>query len=218
MERRPTTRIPLGHVGASVMRRWRRQRGTTLVELLTSTLFVSILMAISYSFARTALRSARMQEVKSEAQEVTVMALDVLAREIRMAGFSAATRPVTAIGTASTDRLEVAADLNGDGDTADSNERITYSVDDEKHELMRASGGGSPQPLVRNVPQGGVRFSFFDASGAEIPTSADSLPLSERRRIHRVDLLVRVEIPSPDPDIPAPFAATAAGSVCLRNQ
>ena len=159
-----------------------------------------------------------MQEVKSEAQEVTVMALDVLEREIRMAGFSAGPQPVTAIRAASADRLEVAADLNGDGDTTDSNERIAYGVDDEQHELTRATGGGSPQPMVRNVPNGGVRFTFFDASGAEISAGTGGLPLSDRRRIHRIDLLVRVEIPSADPDIPAPVTATATGSICLRNQ
>jgi len=144
-------------------RPWRsehRERGSSLVELLVSTLFLSILMAISYSFARAALMSARVQEVKSEAQEITVMATDVLVRELRMAGFSAAGQPLTAVLAAAPDRVDVATDLNGDGDTDDSNERVEYCYDAAKSQVMRATGGGSPQPLVPNVPLDGLHFRF----------------------------------------------------------
>ena len=41
---------------------WATQRGSSLVELLTSTLFVSTLMLMAYGFARAALMNARLQE------------------------------------------------------------------------------------------------------------------------------------------------------------
>ncbi|MFQ5667199.1 MAG: PilW family protein [Candidatus Binatia bacterium] len=195
-----------------------RERGATLIELLSSTLLVSILMALSYSFARAALMSARLQETESEAQEVTVMALDMLVREIRMAGFSAAGARLTAVRTAGPDRVTVVTDLNGDGDTTDSNEVIAYGYSEEKHQLRRATGRGSPQPLVRDVPPDAVHFSFFDARGIEITPGEAGLTQAERARVHRIDILLRVELPNPDPTVAVPVTSTVSSSVCLRNQ
>lgn len=194
------------------------QRGTSLVELLISTLFVAILMAMSYSFARAALTSARIQEAKTEAQEATVMALDVLARDLRTAGFSAAGNPLTAVRAAGAEQVKVVADLNGDGDTEDANEVIGYSYNDQKHQLMRATGDASPQPFVPNVPPGGVRFAFFDAADSELSTAGRTLTTAERRRIHRIDVRIRVELPNPDPGRATPLASTVSTTVCLRNQ
>lgn len=217
MERRPPTGPAAQHARAPLIWHGRSQHGATLLELLTSTLFVSILMAISYTFARAALMSARVQEVKSEAQEATVMALDLLARELRMAGYSAVGDPLTAIREAATDRIEVACDLNGDGDTADANEVIAYGYDATTHELTRSTGGGSPQPFVGNVPAGGVQFAYFDATGQAIPGES-GLTSTDRKRIHRIDVVVHVELANPDPAAKQALTSTAATSVCLRNQ
>ena len=194
------------------------QRGSSLIELLTSTLLTATLMIMSYGFARAAFMSARLQEVKSEAQEVTVMAIDVLTRDLRMAGFNAAGTPLAGVRAAATDRIEIACDLNGDGDSDDSNELIAYSYSQDKRQLMRATGGSSPQPFARNVAADGVRFTFFDSTGTAIRPSATGLSAPERRRIRRIDVTLRVELPHPDPAITAPLMSTVSGSVYLRNQ
>ncbi len=193
------------------------EHGSTLVELLTSTLFVTILMAMSYSFARAALVSTRVQEVRSEAQEVAVMAVDAVTRELHTAGFSAAGSPVIAIRDAGVDHLEVASDLDGDGDTDDANELIAYSYDDADHALMRATAGGSPQPMARDVPPHGVRFSYFDAAGSEVIPGTAGMALNDRRRIRRIDITVHVELANPEPTAREPLSATACGSAYLRN-
>ena len=218
MERWRSAYVPADHSGAALTSQWLCRRGSSLVEVLTSMLFVSILSAMSYSFTRVALRSARIQEVKSEAQEVTVMALDVLSRDLRAAGFSATAAPVAGVRSAGREHVEVACDLDGNGDTAGANELIAYSYSDLKHQLMRATGGTSPQPFVFNVPSGGVRFSYFDADGREIPTSAGDLTAQQCRRIHRIDVQLRVEIPNPSPDDSTPLTSTVSSSICLRNQ
>jgi len=194
------------------------QDGSTLVELLVSTVFVSIIMAISYTFARAALVTARVQAVKSDAQEATVMALDIMAHELRMAGFSAAGTSLAPIRAAAPDRVDVVSDLNGDGDTDDSNERISYSYDDEAHEVRRATGGGSPQPFVRNVAPTGFRLLYFDAAGIEIPTDATGMPPTQLKRVHRIDVVLRVEFANPDPNVVAPLRSDMSTSICLRNQ
>jgi Tfp pilus assembly protein PilW len=194
------------------------QRGTSLVELLVSTLFLSILTAISYSFARAALMTTRVQAVKSDAQEATVMALDVMARELRMAGFSGAGSQLSPLRSAAADRVEVAADLNGDGDTDDSNERIAYSYDDAAHQLRRATGGASPQPFVRNVAPMGFHLTYFDAAGTEIASSSTGMTPADLDRVRRIDVALQVEFTNPDPNALAPLRSSVSSSICLRNE
>jgi hypothetical protein len=191
--------------------------GSSLVELMISTMFLTIVMAISYSFARAAFFSVRAQDAKSDAQEVMLMAVDLLTRELRLAGFSAAGRPVEAVRIAAPQSVAVAADFDGDGATADPNELIAYSYNEEKQQLVRATGGASPQPLVRNVPPGGLRFTYFDAGGEDIPADG-GLALEQRRRIHRIDVVLQVESPNADAAHGEPLVSTVSASICLRNQ
>ncbi len=195
-----------------------RQHGASLVEVLVSTVFVSILMAVSYSFARAALMATRVQAVKSDAQETTVMALDVMARELRMAGFSAAGASPQALRAAAPDHVEVAMDLTGDGDTDDSNERIAYSYDGAARQLRRATGGGSPQPFIGNVAPLGFLLSYFDAAGVELAAGSAGMTPEQLLRVHRIDVALQVQHPNPDPNVAAPLRSAVSTSVCLRNQ
>jgi len=199
------------------MNRVAASAGSSLVELMISTMFLTILMAISHTFARAAFFSLRAQNVKSDAQEVMLMAADLLTRELRLAGFSAAARPLDAIRVAARQQVEVAADFNGDGATDGPNELIAYSYNQTKQQLVRATGGASPQPLVPNVPAGGLQFTFFDASGSEIP-SDQPMAAEQRRRIHRIDVVLRIESPNPDAGGGEPWLSTVSTSICLRNQ
>jgi hypothetical protein len=191
--------------------------GTSLVEVLLSTLFVSLLGALSYSFARAALMSMRVQEARSEAENTVATALDLLSREVRMAGFSAGGTALTGVVAAAQDRVEVVADFDGDGQTTGANEHIAYSYSPDKHALLRTTGAASPQPLAMNLATDGVAFSYFDASGQEI-AAGQALPLDERRRIHRIDVVLRVEVTNPDPAVTAPLRSAGGTSICLRNQ
>jgi hypothetical protein len=194
-----------------------RQRGTSLAEVLVSTVFVSILMAISYTFARATLMTTRVQAAKSDAQEATVMALDVMARELRMAGFSAGGASLQALRAAGTDSVEIAMDLNGDGDTDDSNEHIAYSYDSAGRQLRRATGGASPQPFIGNVAPMGFQLSYFDAAGADIPVGSSMTP-QQLLLVHRIDMSLEVQVPNPDPNVAAPLRSAISASVYLRNQ
>ena len=216
MERRRYTHTAAGHLGAP-LNGLAASAGSSLVELMISTMFLSIVMAISYSFARAAFLSVRAQDAKSDAQEVMLMAVDLLTRELRLAGFSAAGRPVEAVRVAARQSVAVAADLDGDGASDDPNELIAYSYNEEKQQLVRATGGASPQPLVRNVPPGGLRFTFFDASGNELPGDG-GLALEQRRRIHRIDVVLQVASPNADAGHREPSVSAVSASICLRNQ
>lgn len=218
MERRHAATHPAGDADAPVSPAAGGGRGTSLVEVLLSMLFVSLLGALSYGFARAALTSARVQEANSEVRDTAAMAVDVLTREVRMAGFSAGGTPLAGVIAAARERVEVAADFDGDGQTTGANEHIAYSYDPEKHALLRATGAASPQPLAVNLAAGGVAFSYFDAQGREIAAAAPGLSLDERRRIRRIDVVLRVEVANPDPSVAAPLRSVGAASICLRNQ
>jgi hypothetical protein len=199
------------------MNRISASAGSSLVELMISTMFVTVLMAMSYTFARAVFLSVQAQDAKSDAQELLLTATDMLARDLRPAGFSASGQPLEAVRAATRERVEVAADLNGDGATDDPDELIAYSYSAEKHELVRATGGASPQPLVPNVPTGGLQFTFFDANGSEIHSDA-ALATEQRRRIHRIDVVLQIELSNIDAaGREAPVSAVST-SICLRNQ
>jgi hypothetical protein len=199
----------MNRVGASA--------GSSLVELMISTMFITVLMAMSYTFARAAFLSVKAQDAKSDAQELLLMATDLLTRDLRLAGFSASGQPLEAVRAATRERVEVAADFDGDGATDDPNELIAYSYSAEKHELVRATGGASPQPLVPNVPPGGLQFTFFDANGSEIPGDG-ALATEQRRRIHRIDVVLQTELSNTGAAGREPPVSAVSTSICLRNQ
>ena len=215
MERRASAQRAIAQRDAAMTARW-AQRGSTLIELLTSTVFLSILMAMSYSFARATFLDARVQELQAEVQESSTMALDVLVREVRMAGFSARGDPLVGIRDAQTDRLDFVSDFNGDGDVSDTNEHIVYEYDDRRHQVTRATGGGSPQPFVRNVPDDGWQLRFFDAAGSSLVPGAAGLSSADREAIRRIDVALTLELPNPSTG--EPIRSLVEGSICLRNQ
>jgi len=191
-------------------------RGASLAELLTSLLFLAIVSAISYTFVRAAFMSAQRQAAKGEAQEVTLATIDLLARDVRMAGFSAAAAPLAGLRAAGSEYVEVVCDLNGDGDVADSNEQIAYSYDAPARQLMRATGGSSPQPVARNVSS--VRFGYVDGNGTSIGPLVGGLSPEQRARVRRVDVELTVELPNPEAAAGRALTSTATTSIQLRNR
>jgi hypothetical protein len=145
------------------------------------------------------------------------MATDFVVRELRMAGYSPAGAPLTAVRAAGRDFVAVAADLNGDGDTNDPHERIAYAHNAARLTLTRTTGAGRPQPVVRNVPDGGLSFAFFDDDGRQLGGNGAVLDAAERGRVRRID--VRVRVRRQVPQLRArEIEMEVSGSVCLRNR
>lgn len=187
----------------------------TLVEALTATLFVCWVSAMSYSFTRAALFHARAQETRRQMEQAHVLTIDVLSREVRQAGFSAAGESLAGLRSASAQHVEVVADLNGDGDVDDSNERISYLYDGSKRSVMRATGGGSPQPFLRNVPDGGFHLEFADRQGISLGTDG-ALDAEARSRVASIALDLKVAASLPERLTSRPTQLRM--SVGLRNR
>jgi len=192
------------------------ESGTTLAEVLVATLFVSILSVMTVSFVRTALLSVRTLAVKSAVQEEVVMVVDLMRREVRMAGFGGSGSPVVGIRMARRDAMTVASDVTGDADTDDANELMTYAYDAARAQLVRGTGGAPPQPFVSDVPPDGVEFRYFAADGTELPAVASPDAL-QSVAIRRVDVRVQVERPNPVPGAPRPLRSVIRAAICRRN-
>lgn len=202
-------------MAAAQHRRRAGAAGFTLMELLISLLAFALFAAGVHQFARTMLRGVRVLEVAAEAQEAARLGVQLIVGDLRDAGFS----PVGGLGNglrrATPDALAIVRDLNGDGDSADANEAVAYEYAADRRCLFRAPGGASPQPLLNDVADAGVRFTYVAADGAAI-AGAD-LDAAARAQVRRIAVRVAVAIPNPDPADSRPLHVEEQATVVLRN-
>lgn len=171
------------------------RHGFTLAEVVITMAFGTLAGALVFSFARTALLSAEAQRVRAEAQETAHLALSLLGRDLRLAGFTPAAAPLVGLARAESAHVALRADLNGDGDVDDAGERVSWQENASRGTLARASGAGSPQPVVDHLAPGSLRFIYFDAAGAALDPGDDGLSADERQRVRRVDVAFEIAVP-----------------------
>ena len=223
--RRAVAAAPVAAGGAAHRREWRGEaavsrrrdrRGFTLVELLVGILACALFAAGVQQFGRAMLRGVRVLEAAAEAQEAARLGVQLIAGDLRDAGFS----PMGALGNgvrrAAVDAVAVVRDVNGDGDSDDSGEAVAYQYAADRHCLLRAPGGAPPQPLLNDVPDGGLRLVFLAADGAPL-AAAGELDPATRARVRRVVVRLVVEVPNPDPAADLPLRVEHEATVVLRN-
>jgi len=112
------------------------------------------------------------QEQITDMVQTARAAMDMMSREIRMAGYNPANAGFNGITYASS-QLQIQADINGDGNTSsDPNENITYTYDAENFRIDRNTGAGG-QPFAENIEA--FNFVYLEADGTtEVNTFADT--------------------------------------------
>ncbi len=146
-----------------------KESGFTLVELLIAmTIGLIILAALSSTFLIQR-KTYDVQEQIVEMVQTARAAMDMMTREIRMAGYNPAGSTFEGI-TYNSSQLQILADLDGNGSTADSNENITYTYDGTNFQIDRNTGGGA-QPFAENIQS--FTFNYLDSNGNSTTTSAD---------------------------------------------
>lgn len=155
----------------------RNQHGFSLPELFVAMAIGLIVAAAATSSFITQRRSFSLQEQVSDMVQSGRAAMDIITREIRMAGYDPAEAGfdgITPNDTATCGALlagpRLRADLDGDGATDDSNEDITYCYDSTAKEITRNTGGGN-QPFAENVDDAGI--TYLDEDGNPTATPAD---------------------------------------------
>ena len=169
----------------------RDPNGFTLVELMVSMgIGMVILAAVTTTFmSQTRIYNA--QEQINEMQQNARGALDIISRELKMAGYKPSGGGFNGI-TYSTTQLMVQADLNSDGAISTSstaNEQITYAFDSANDQITRAVGSGSAQILAEHISA--FTFNYLNSTGAATTVSAN---------IRQVSITITAKTAKPDPN------------------
>jgi len=174
------------------------EKGFSLVELLVSMIVGSLVLGLVCS---TFLFEQKTYDVQGQITDMIQSAratMDLMTREIRMAGYDPAEANFTGVPY-STTQLKVFADLNGDGDTSDPQESITYVYDSYNHQISRTSvvldNSTPPAPITANFPLAteveAFDFVYLDEDGSSTTSAAD---------IRQIQIILRFRTAKPDPD------------------
>ncbi len=141
-----------------------------MTELLIALVLGLFTVGAVYAVHLNQVKRQMVQEDVLAMQQTARAALDMMAREIRMAGYDPMgvnqdadpSNDFQGIGAHPTE-LRIRADLNGNGVLTDSKESIVYLYDDSTSTLRRKVGKGGRQPVAEHIEA--VTFSYRDALG-----------------------------------------------------
>ncbi|MFH1262611.1 MAG: hypothetical protein V1495_04090 [Pseudomonadota bacterium] len=126
----------------------------SLIEMMITLLISTVVIAGIYSFVAKTRKTATVQRLRADTESIAQIAFFIIGRDIRRAGSNPAgamgysAGAVIPIGIASSDQIQIYADLNGNGSIDPvSDENITYqyidnpdSPDGVKDEIRRQAG------------------------------------------------------------------------------
>jgi len=145
-----------------------KKSGFTLIELLAGILISAFLLAGLYSvfFSQQVAFSA--QEQVAEMNQNIRSALDLMTREIRLAGYKNSTSTFNGIAAATSNSIRILADLNQDGDTADDNEDISYTYNPSALQICR---NGISLPVADNITSLSLQYTLKDGTVTSAPAN-----------------------------------------------
>ncbi|MBW6519963.1 MAG: PilW family protein [Desulfoarculaceae bacterium] len=165
--------------------------GFTLVELMLTMAVSGIIVAAIYSAYISQQRTYLAQEQVAEMQQNIRAAMDIMTREIRMAGYNPTGGAGAGITTALVGQISFTQDTNGDGDTTDAGEIIDFgfsaaAVDADRNGIPDTVSNGVPEasPLGRQTGGAGgyqaiaediqaIEFRYLDAANVATTTPAN---------------------------------------------
>jgi len=159
------------------------EEGFTLLELMISmAIGTVIIVALTNTFVIQR-RSYDMQQQVAAATQMARAAIDMMTREIQVAGYNPAGASFDGVAYSAA-QLQIQADLNGDGDTGDTDETIIYSHDAGNLRIDR-----NAQPFVENIQT--FSFEYLNSAGSATTVSSD---------IRQLRLTITARTDKPDPD------------------
>ena len=165
-------------------------QGFSLIEMMAALALGSIvLMAVTTTFISQS-RSYDTQEQMNAMQQNARAAMDMITREVRMAGYNT-NDTLTFDGiTYNASEIRVQANLNGDTDTGDANEDITYDYNATDDTIDRDTGGFT-EALVDNIDV--FTFAYLDEDGNATTTSS---------LVRQIQITITARTPRHDPNYP----------------
>jgi type IV pilus assembly protein PilW len=154
--------------------------GFTLIELMVSIAIGLVVLASVATTFTSQTRAYSAQEQINQMEQNLRGALDIMTREIKMAGYRPNGGTVTGVVSYTSTSLTIQADIDGNGtllasgsgsDTA--NEQIVYVYDSVNKKITRQVGSGTAATLAENISA--FTFTYYQSSGATLATSASNI-------------------------------------------
>ena len=172
--------------------------GFTLVETMIAMALGIVLLGTLYGILSFQDHSFHVQEENTDMIHNARSAMDLLFREIRMAGyhFNPLLKAAAGIIAADAQAIVFTQDLNGDGDTTGAGESITFALQTEGgiQKLMRTSGGAS-SPIAVYVEA--LAFRYWNDAGNELAS-----PVASPDQIRKIGITLTTRSIHPDPGYP----------------
>jgi type IV pilus assembly protein PilW len=170
------------------------RQGFTLIEMVVALGLSLVTVSAVYSLYINELKAQNVREDRLEMQQQARVVIDVVSRELLMAGYDPCgvnndvdlTNDFQGI-TYDPNRLIIKADLNGNGLIVDPNESITFVYDPKTYTLRRNTGGGN-QPFGENIESFLVEYLAQDGN-----------PTLNSASIQQVKVTVTARTEHPDP-------------------
>lgn len=197
----------------------RSRAGFTLVEVLMGTLLLLMLMATMLATSRVHIFALKRQETQLDVQETARSVLDLMAREIRQAGYDPlCAKSFPGVTDGRPQLLEVQFDHNANG-ILDADEVVTYAYDPTAAQLTRASAGVAVV-LATGTGATSLSFKYYDGTGTRLSPAGTpaALTAAQRKAVRRVRIALRIEGRGPDPANPLPIVSEVVSNVDLRNR
>lgn len=151
--------------------------GYTLIELMIALAVASIFVLATLTIATMATHTYRNQEQVADAQQSVRAALDLMVRDIRMAGYdplAVSHGPSAGIGilAAEEHKLQISSDLNADQLDSHALENLTYFYDPAGKRLRQKEGGKAyAQTFIDHVAA--LKFEYLNAKGERAVAKSD---------------------------------------------
>jgi prepilin-type N-terminal cleavage/methylation domain-containing protein len=183
-----------------------KKNGFTLIELLAGILISVILMAGFYSVFFSQQTAFSAQEQVAEMNQNIRAALDLMTREIRLAGYKNSTSTFNGVATATSNSIRILADLNQDGDTADENEDISYTYNAGSLQICR---NGVGLPVADNITNLSLQYTLKDGTVTPAPANLAD--------IRKITLSVTARTTHPDQKTGTYRSITLSSDITPRN-
>ena len=163
-----------------------RHSGFTLVELMIGILASLIILAGIYGVFQSQQVAFSNQEQINEMNQNIRAVMDLMAREVRLAGYKTSTAVFNGIATAQPGTIRLLADINQDGSILGDTEDVTYSYDVN---TLRICRNGVSLPIAENITDLTFIYTLADGTTTSSPGSLDTI-----RKV-RISITARTKYP-----------------------
>jgi type IV pilus assembly protein PilW len=170
--------------------------GFTLVELMVTLAIGMVVMAAVTTTFISQTRFYSAQEQINEMEQNARGAIDIMTREIKMAGYDPTGAGFAKVTTFTSTQLAFQTDYDGSGgplsNVAANNEKIAYAYDSTNRQINRTAGSGGSgqtQTLADNITA--ATFTYYKADGSTATVATD---------IRQIKISITARTAKPDPN------------------